>query len=149
MGTEVLLMSDVESLGAAGDVVTVSDGYARNYLLPRKLAAPVTAAARAKLAKLQQERAAIRKAELDEARKLAARLAAVSCTVTAKTGEEGKLYGSVTTADIAATLAAQGIEIDRHKIVLEAPLKDLGVFDVKVKVHTDVEATVKVWIVEE
>lgn len=149
MATEILLMADVDSLGAEGDVVMVADGYARNYLLPHKLAAPVTAAARARLAKLQRQRADSRKADMAEARKLADKLASVSCTIAVRTGEDEKLYGSVTTSDIAKALSDQGVEIDRHKIVLEAPLKDLGVFDVKIKVHADVDATCKVWIVEE
>jgi large subunit ribosomal protein L9 len=149
MATEVLLMSDVPNLGGEGEVVSVSDGYARNYLIPKKLGAPVTAAARARLAKLREQRAADLEQARDGAAKLAERLAAVSCTIPVKTGEDEKLYGSVTAADIARVLEQQGVEIDRHKIELEAPIKELGVFDVPVKLHPGVGTTIKVWVVEE
>ena len=149
MATELLLMENVPDLGNEGDIVNVADGYARNYLLPRGLGEQVTAGARAKLAKLMEQRVEERKLQLAGARALAAKIAEVSCTITVKTGEEEKLYGSVTNADIAKALSEQGIEIDRHIIVIENPIKELGVFDVKVKLHADVDATVKVWIVGE
>lgn len=149
MATEILLMTDVTNLGAEGEVVTVADGYARNYLLPQEMAAPVTQAARKRLEILRQERETERREALAAAQQQAAKLSAASCTITVKTGEDEKLYGSVSTSDIGKALADQGIEIDRHKIQLDAPIKELGVFDVKVKVHPDVDATVKVWIVEE
>ena len=149
MATELLLMENVPNLGSEGDIVNVADGYARNYLVPKGLGEKVTVGARAKLAKLMEQRAEERKLQLAGARVLAKKLAEVSCTITVKTGEEEKLYGSVTNADIAKSLSEQGIEIDRHIIVLEEPLKELGVFDVKVKLHADVDATVKVWIVGE
>jgi len=149
MVTEVLLMADVKDLGAEGDVVKVSDGYARNYLLPGKLAAPVTDGTRRKLAKLRVAREADKKAALDAAKELAARLEKLSCTIPMKTAGEGKLYGSVTLADISANLKSQGIELDRQSILLEAPIKDLGVFNIKVKVHPEVECALRVWIVEE
>ena len=149
MATEVLLMVDVEDLGSEGDVVKVADGYARNYLLPKKLAAPVTEATRRRLAKLQQERETKRRLALEEARQMANRLEGVSCTLAVKTSEDGKLYGSVTPADIADALAQQGVKLDRHVFVLEGPVKELGVFDVPVRLHPEVETTVKVWVVEE
>jgi large subunit ribosomal protein L9 len=149
MATEVLLMTDVENLGKEGDVVTVSEGYARNYLLPRKLAAPVTDATRRRLAKFQRERAKTREAELATFQALAAKLQNVSCTIAVKTGEGERLYGSVTAAEILRVLKEQGIELDRHTVVLEHPLKELGVYDVSVKLHPQVEATIKVWVVEE
>ncbi|MCK5528709.1 MAG: 50S ribosomal protein L9 [Kiritimatiellae bacterium] len=149
MATELLLMENVPNLGNEGDVVNVADGYARNYLVPKKIAEKVTAAARARLAKLMEQRAEERKLELAGARALADKLAKASCTITVKTGEDDKLYGSVNNADIAKSLSEQGIEIDRHIIVVEEPIKELGVFDVKVKLHADVNATVKVWIVGE
>lgn len=149
MPTQVLLMADVPDLGSEGTVVTVADGYARNYLLPKKLAAPVTKAAHARLAMIREKREKTSIEELTAARKLATKLAGCSCTIAVKTGEGERMYGSVSSTDIANVLAEQGIEIDRHKITLDAPLKDLGVFDVKVKLHPEVDATVKVWIVEE
>jgi large subunit ribosomal protein L9 len=149
MATEVLLMANVTDLGSEGDVVTVADGYARNYLIPQELAAPVTEATRRRLAKIRVRRQATRKAELADARATAARFKNASVTIPVKTGEEGKMYGSVTTIDIAEALKSQGIDVDRHSLVLEHGIKELGVFDVPVKLHTDVEATVKVWVVEE
>ena len=149
MSTEVLLMSAVPDLGDEGDVVNVADGYARNFLLPRKLAAPVTQATRRQLAKLQGERAEVRKTQLVGARKFASKFAGVSCTIAVKTGEDDQLYGSVTTADIAQSLADQSLKVDRHAIELETAIKELGCFDVQIKLHPDVTVSVKVWVVEE
>jgi len=149
MATEVLLMADIPDLGSEGDVVTVADGYARNLLFPRKLGAPVSAAARKRLAKMRREREARRQEELERAGEMAKRLENVSCTIPVKTGEDEKLYGSVTAADVSAMLKEQGIDIDKRDLVIDKPIKELGVFNVKVKLHPDVEAGVKVWVVEE
>jgi large subunit ribosomal protein L9 len=149
MAKEVLLMADVADLGKEGDVVTVSEGYARNYLLPQKLAAPVTEATRRRLAHLQRDRAKTREAELAACQALAAKLQTVSCTIAVKTGEGERLYGSVTAAEILRVLKEQGIELERQAVALEHPLKDLGVYDVPVKLHPQVETTIKVWVVEE
>ena len=149
MSKEVLLMANVADLGSEGDVVTVSEGYARNYLLPRKLAAPVSDATKRRLAKMQGQREAKHQAELAGARELAAKIEKVSCTITVKTGADGKMFGSVTAGHIADVLKSQGTIIDKHDLLLDAPIKDLGVYDVKVKLHPEVEATVKVWVVEE
>lgn len=148
MDREVLLMADVADLGSEGDVVKVSEGYARNYLLPRKLVAPVTAATRKRLEKIQKEREVVRKAELEAAKEMATKLEKVSCTIPVKAKDE-KLYGSVTVNDIADALKANGVQMDKQKILLAEPIKELGVFDVKVRLHADVEATIKVWVVEE
>ena len=149
MATEIFLMAKVADLGDEGDVVTVADGYARNYLFPKNLAAPVTDATKRKLAKIQREREAARAEALAEAKKAAAKLDGVSVTIAVKTSEGEKLYGSVGEAEIAAALKDQGIEIEKDLIDLESHIKELGVFDVKVKLHPEVEAAVKVWIVEE
>ncbi len=149
MATEVLLMSDVKGLGSEGDVVTVADGYARNYLVPQNLAASVTEATRRRLAKLQKEREVQRKAALSDAHQRAEQLKDVSVTIPVKTGEESKLYGSVTSTDIVTALKDQGLELDRHDLLLPEPIKELGVFDVTVKLHAEVAATIKVWVVEE
>jgi len=146
---EVILMSDVKDLGQEGDVVTVADGYARNGLFPNKLAQPVTEATRRRLAKMREKREADRKAGIEKAREMAARLEGVSCTITAKVSEGEKMYGSVTAGDISAALAEQGVKLDKESIVLDEPLKQLGVFDVKVELSPDVSSFVKVWIVEE
>jgi large subunit ribosomal protein L9 len=149
MAMEILLMADVAGLGAQGDVVKVADGYARNYLIPKSIGAPVTEATRRRLAKLQKDREKTRESELRAAREQAARLEKVSCTLSVKTGEDEKMYGSVTVTDIVDALKQQGIEIDKHKILLEQPIRELGVFDIGVKLHPDVKASVKLWIVEE
>jgi large subunit ribosomal protein L9 len=142
-------MEDVKDLGAQGDVVRVADGYARNYLLPKGLAAPVTEGARRRLARLRTEREAEMSQKLASARELAARLVSVSVTIPVKTGGGDKLYGSVGETEIVNALKEQGIEIDRRAVQMEHHIKDLGVFDVKVSVHPEVEASVKVWVVEE
>ncbi|MBP7829945.1 MAG: 50S ribosomal protein L9 [Kiritimatiellae bacterium] len=146
---ELILTETVEGLGAEGDVVRVAEGYARNYLLPRKLAAPVTEATRRRLETRRKAREAQQQKELEQARVQAAAIEQASCTLTAKTGEGGKLFGSITSADIAAALKAQGLELDKRQIELPEPLRELGVFNVPVKVHPEVQATLKVWIVEE
>lgn len=149
MAKEILLMADVADLGSEGDVVSVTDGYARNYLLPRKLGAPVTDATRRRLVKIREEREAGKKAELEAAKARAGKLANVSCTIAVQTGEDDKMYGSVSDAQIADALKEQGVEIDRHALVLDDPIKELGVFDVAIKLHPEVEASIKVWVVEE
>lgn len=149
MAMEIILMADVAGLGAQGEVVKVADGYARNYLIPKNLGAPVTEATRRRLTKIQREGEKAREAELRAARELAARLEKVSCTLSVKTGEDEKMYGSVTVTDVVAALKQQGVEIDKHQVLLEQPIRELGVFDIGVKLHPDVKASVKLWIVEE
>lgn len=148
MNTKVILMQDVPSLGAQGTVVTVAPGYARNYLLPRGLATAATAANTRAVEALKRRQAAQTEAVRAAAQQTADRLAALSCTIPAPVGEQDKLHGSVTTAAIAEALAGQGIAVDKRQLVLEAPITQLGVYKVPVKLHPDVTATVKVWIVK-
>lgn len=149
MSVEILLMQDVKDLGTQGQVVRVTEGFARNYLIPRKLGAPVTDATRRQLAKLQAIREAEKKAAVEAARVQSEAIAKGSYTISMKVGEGEKLFGSVTTADIAKVMAAQGFEVDRHAILLDEPIKELGVYEVKVKVHPEVETLIKVWVVQE
>jgi large subunit ribosomal protein L9 len=149
MAKEVILMDDVDGLGRQGDVVRVAEGYARNYLVPRNLAAPVTDATRRRIEKRRKDREVKLVADKSGAESLAQTLENTSVTISVKTASEGKLFGSVTPADIAKALAGQGIAVDRHKIELEEPIREVGVFKVPVKLHPDVRATVKVWVVEE
>lgn len=149
MATEVFLMADIPDLGSEGEVTTVSDGYARNYLFPQKLATAVTPAAQAQLEKLRRDREEARQKQIMAATDLAASLAGVSCTIPVKTGDDDKLYGSVTASDIADALQEQGVELDRHTLEMDGPIKDLGVFEIPVRLHAEVEASVKVWVVEE
>ena len=149
MAMEVLLMADVPDLGKAGAVVKVADGYARNFLLPRNLAAPVTPASMRRLDKLRKERDELAKIQLAEAQAKASKLEGVSVTIRAKTVDGAKLYGSVGAPEIAAALAAQGVTLDRSQIELAEHLKETGVFDVPVRLHADVTVAIKVWIVKE
>ncbi len=151
MSTELLLLHDVDSLGKAGEVVRVAPGYARNFLVPNGLAEPVTEAAKRRLAKLQAEREAARKAELEAAQKLASGLKDAKVTIRAKVGEDKtSLYGSVDAAQIAEGLKLVGFpEVDASMVRLEENIKTVGTFDVEIKVHPDVAQIVKVWVVEE
>jgi len=149
MTKELILMSDVEGLGLEGEVVKVSEGYARNFLLPKKLAVAVTQAALKKLEKNKLEREARHKKELESAQALAAAIEKASCTIAVKVGESDKLFGSVGAHDIAAALKQQGIELDKRKILLNDPIRELGVYPVKIKLHAQVETFLKVWVVGE
>ena len=145
---KVILQQEVKGLGKKGDIVDVADGHARNYLLPRKIAILATSA-NVNIAKQHQEAEQIRaRRQAEEARALAAQLGKVGVTVKVRTGENGKMFGSVTAKDIAEALAAQhGIEIDRRKIDLREPLKTLGEFPVVLRLHPDVAATIRVFVV--
>jgi len=150
MSTELFLLKDVANLGQEGDIVKVSPGYARNYLIPQGIAEPVTEAARRRLAKIQAEREKIRRETLAEAKKLGAKLKDASVTIRAKTSEADNLYGSVNAAQILAALKEQGFaSLEESMLQLKAPIKALGTYDVPVKVHPDVTETVKVWVVAE
>ena len=149
MALELILMADVEGLGMEGQTVKVTEGYARNYLLPRKLAVSVSQAALKRLEKNRQEREARQQNERAAAQALAKVLEQISCTIPVKVGDSDKLFGSVNANDIADTLKAQKIELDRRKIHLAEPIRELGIYTVKVKLHPEVEASLKVWIVGE
>lgn len=149
MSKELILTRDVDGLGITGDVVKVADGFARNYLLPRKLAAPVTAMAKRQIEKVRAERLVRLAREADECRKLAAALAGVQLEMTVKAGPEGKLFGSVSNADIAELLSSKGYSIDRHKIHLHKPIRETGVHEVPVKLHPEVSLDLSIKIVAE
>jgi large subunit ribosomal protein L9 len=149
MAIELILMADVDGLGLEGQTVKVTEGYARNYLLPRKLAANISQAALRRLEKNRLERESRQQKDRAAAQALAQTLEQVSCTITVKVGDNDKLFGSVSANDIADTLKAQKIELDRRKIHLAEPIRELGVYTVKVKLHPEVEASLKVWVVGE
>ena len=147
MAVEVILREHVEHLGRRGEVVRVADGYARNYLLPRKLALAVTDENKKQIER-ERAKAEVRDArELAEARALAARVEAAEVSIARRVGENETLYGSVTSADIADALAALDVAVDRRKVQLADPLKTLGEHTVPVKIHRDVTASVTVKIV--
>ncbi len=147
MSTPIILTKEVEALGAEGDTVHVADGYARNYLIPRGFAIPATTANLRRVESLRKKRAEALAARKAEAEALAKKIGKVSVSVAAPVGADGKLFGSVTAADIAENLASQGIEVERKKIVIEHPLREVGVFEVGIKLHPEVHATVKVNVV--
>ncbi len=149
MAKELILLSNVDGLGGEGEMVQVADGYARNFLLPKKLAAVVTPATRRLVEKLKSERVAREAATLKEAQELAKRLASMSVTMKAKAGESGQMYGSIGAADILDALAAQGVKLARKQLELAAPIKELGEIDVPLKLHPEVTGTIKVSVVEE
>jgi len=146
---DVILRQDVEKLGNTGDLVTVKDGYARNYLLPHGLAYAATEGNRKRLvaeAKLRVKKAG---AQLGGARELAAQLEAVSLTFAMKAGEGDKIFGSVTAADVAERLQAEGFTVDKKTVELPEPIKALGVYKVPVRLHHEVKPEVRVWVVKE
>lgn len=146
---QVILRDRLQNLGNAGEVVTVRPGYARNYLIPKGLAYEAT---EANVLRLEREHAKVQKQAAEllvEARKRAGSIEGVSITFQVRAAEEGKLFGSITTSDIAEQLAEQGIEVDRKQIQLDEPLKSLGVFSVPVRLHAEVQPEVKVWVIKE
>jgi large subunit ribosomal protein L9 len=149
MATEILLMDQVEGLGIEGDIVKVADGYARNYLFPRGLASEVTEGKKRQIEKKRMERLSHLEKEKTAAEELAKKIEGFECTISAKVGENGKMFGSVGIPQILEKIKEQGLELDRAKIVLPTPLHELGVFDVSIKLHSEVTGTLKVWIVEE
>ena len=146
---EVILRQAVENLGHPGDVVTVSNGFARNYLLPRGVAYQATEGNKKRIS---QEKARLEAAETQRrgaAEEIAKKLEEVSITFSARVGEEGKLFGSVTAGDIATQLEAQGFTIERRQIDLHDPIKALGVYRVPVRLHADVKPEIKVWVIKQ
>ena len=146
---EVILKEDVANLGHRGDVVKVAEGYGRNFLLPRKLALQATLANKAVVEQMKSAAARRSASEKAVAEALVTKLEPVVLSFTRKTGEAGQLFGSVTSADIAAVLESKGFEVDRRKIQVTEPIKSLGDFTVAIKLHREVTAHVKVKVVAE
>ncbi len=146
---EVILKEDVDNLGQRGEVVKVANGYGRNFLLPRKLAMQATLANKAIIDQMKHAAARCSATEKAQAEELVAKLDTVALSFTRKSGEAGHLFGSVTSADIAADLAAKGFEVDRRKIQLAESIKSVGDFIVAIKLHREVTAHVKVKVLAE
>jgi len=146
---KVILLEDVDTLGKLGDTVNVKDGYARNYLFPRKLALPATArnlkSQAHQLRDIERRKGKI----VDNARSLAEKVSGVALTFTRKSGDKGRLFGSVTNMDIAEALAEKGLTIDRKDIVLPDPIKSIGEFDVQIKLHHEVNPEIKITVLPE
>jgi large subunit ribosomal protein L9 len=146
---EVILLEDVPSLGQVGDLVRVADGYARNFLLPRKKAVRATSK---KLKALEHEKRLVQdrlEKSVRDAERLAKRLEDYSCTIAKSVGESGKLFGAVTSMEIEQNLQENGFQIERKNILLEEPIKSLGIYTVPVKLNPDVTTNLKVWVVKE
>jgi len=146
---EIILVQPVKGLGVEGDVVAVADGYARNYLVPQGIAISATKSNLKKVDEIKKKKEAKERKEKEVSEKLSEKLAQVSLTIPVKVGEDDRLFGSVTSQDICKALEKEGIEIDKRKIMLDEPIRELGVFPVNVKVHPEVTAVVKVWVVKE
>ena len=143
---EVILIQDVEGLGRRGDKAQVAPGYARNFLFPRGLALAATSAGAKRFAELERQRLAKANRERREAEQLATVLRKVTVQIPVQVGEEDRLFGSVTSADIAQALAEAGHKVDRRAILLEEPIKTLGVYTIRLRLHPEVEGKVKVLV---
>lgn len=146
---ELMLREDVEKLGRRGDVIKVAEGYGRNYLLPRGLAVPVNEANKALIARERKAHEARVSKEKAEGEALAERIAGLRFIAPRKVGEHDVLYGSVTSGDVAEFLKAKGVEIDKRKVLLDEPIKKLGEHDIRIKLHPEVTATLKLLVSKE
>jgi len=146
---KIILKQDHENLGASGEIVEVKDGFARNYLIPRQIAMQATPQNMKVYEQLKQRDQIKQTKEKKAAEELADKLKDVSITATVSVGEEDKVFGAVTSQNIADLLQSKGFELDRRKIQLDEPLKALGVYEIPIKLHQEVEANIKVWVVKE
>lgn len=146
---ELLLKQTVEHLGRTGDVVEVKPGYARNFLVPRGIAVPVTKSNMAEVERARAAALAEEEARLAGLKDMASKLGEVSVTIEGKANDEGHLFGSVVAAQIAASLREKGVPVEDKQVRLENPIKEIGVYDVIVHLHADVESVIKVWVVQQ
>ena len=146
---KVILIDKVKDLGDEGNIVDVADGYARNYLFPGKMALPATDSNMSVIDRMESRRDTMLQDEIQRAKELAEKVNHISCTVPVRAGEDDRLYGSVTSADIAAALQQEGIEIDKRKISLDEPIKKLGIYGADIHIYPEVSAKLKVWVVKE
>jgi large subunit ribosomal protein L9 len=146
---KIILKENVDNLGLKGDTLDVKEGFARNYLLPKKLAIPFSEGNMALIQREKEKIQVLKVKEKEEAEAFAQKIANVSVTISKKVGEGDTLYGSVTAAEIEEALKNEGFEIDKRKIVIEEPIKKLGIYKVEVKLHAEVTGDFKVWVVKE
>jgi large subunit ribosomal protein L9 len=146
---EIVLVKDYENIGKAMEVVTVKDGYARNFLIPSGIAVPATEGNKQKVAEARRIEAQREEKKLGEARQLAKKIEQVPCTIPVKVGEEDKIFGSVTAQEIADFLKKEGFDIEKRNVEIEEPIRQLGVYTVTIKLHKEAEAKLKVWVVKE
>ncbi|MDP6685404.1 MAG: 50S ribosomal protein L9 [Candidatus Omnitrophota bacterium] len=145
---KVILIEDVKSLGAIGEVVNVKNGYARNFLFPRNLAKPATQSNMGIVDGIKKKKEVHLAKEKKAAEALKEKLSLASCTIAVEAGDDDKLYGSVTAHDIAKAFEEEGIPIDKRQFVLDEAIKTLGVYHITVKLHPEVTGSVKVWVVK-
>ena len=145
---KVILIEDVKSVGLMGDIVQVKDGHARNFLFPRKLARPVTSSNLKIIEEIKKKKVTALVKEKKAAEGLKEKLALASCTVSVEAGDDDKLFGTVTSQDIASALEQEEFSLDKRKIILEEPIKKLGVYNVEVKLHPEVKTDLRVWVVK-
>ncbi len=145
---EVILRQAIDNLGHPGDIVKVSPGYARNFLLPRGLAFEATEGNKKRIAQEKTRLEAAEASRRDQASEFAKKIEEVSLSFSARVGDEGKLFGSITAADIAQQLEAQGIHVEKRMIDLHEPIRALGVYRIPVRLHADVKPEVKVWVIK-
>jgi large subunit ribosomal protein L9 len=145
---KVILTEDIDRLGKIGDVVTVKEGFARNFLIPKNKARPATPGNMKALESVRKKEASEAAKHVVAARALANRISNISLTISVQAGDEEKLFGSVTADTVSDSLKEEGVEIDKKDIVIEEPIKKLGVYQVTVKVHPEVKASLRLWIVK-
>jgi large subunit ribosomal protein L9 len=145
---KVILIEDVKKMGSMGDIVQVKDGYARNFLFPRNLAKLATSSNLKIIEEIRKKKITLLTKEKRLAEELKERLSSVSCTIPAEAGDDDRLFGSVTTQDIAQAFEEEGFSIDKKKILIEEVIKKLGVYHVSVRLHPEVMGEVKVWVVK-
>jgi large subunit ribosomal protein L9 len=146
---EIVLTKDYEALGKAMDVINVKEGFARNFLFPQGIAVPATEGNRKKVAEAKRINEIREEKKSKEARQLAKKIEQVPCTIPVKVGEEDKIFGSVTAQEIADFLKKEGFDIEKRQVDLEEPIKQLGVYSVRITLYRDVDARLKVWVVKE
>ena len=147
MNEKLILLEDIQGLGKAGETVSVASGHARNYLLPKKLALKASKGALRQFESRKEKIETKRAAELKKMQDIAAQVAKLEITIPVNVGEDDKLFGSVTTHNIAEEITKLGTEVDHTKIILDDNIKELGIYDIKVKIHAEVIAKSRVWIV--
>jgi len=146
---KVILRKDIENIGKTGEVVNVSDGHARNYLIPKGLVFLATPQNMKRLEEDKKKEESLKKREKKDVEELKLKIESLSCTVERKTEQENKIFGSVTPADVAEALLAKGVEIDKKKIEIPEPIKEFGIYTIPVRLHPEVEAHIKIWVVKE
>jgi large subunit ribosomal protein L9 len=143
---EIILSQSIESLGKVGDVVKVKDGFARNYLLPRKLGVAATSGNKKKIEQFKAKEAAIYQERKKEAEAMAEQIAKVSLTITVEVNDQDKMYGNVTETEILRSLKQEGFEFDKTQLIIEKPVEELGIFEIGINLHPDVKGKFRLWV---